>query len=62
MHWTSITSYWDKETGEALTKNRVEKGNYVIIKTVTKHQLKNKDYGTRYIQHICEKSRQTELW
>lgn len=61
MTWTTITSYVDVETGEALTLRQIEKGHYVKLKCDTKHKLTSKDYGTKYNIWRCERNRQTKL-
>lgn len=61
MYWTTITSFVDIETGEAITQRHIEKGDYVKLKLKTEYKLKNKDYGTKYNTWQCERNRQTKL-
>ena len=62
MTWTTITNFIDNETGEALTIRHLEQQLYDKLKTYIKYKINKKDYGTRYVTHVCEKNRQTKLF
>lgn len=61
MTWTTITSFVDRETGEAITQRHIDKKLYVKIKLNTKTKINNKDYGIKYNTWECEPNRQTKL-
>lgn len=52
MHWTTINTYVDHETGEVLTKKHIEQGIYVPVKkTTTTKQTQH--YGTKFTTIEC---------
>lgn len=61
MKWTSITSFVDRETGEAITHRHIDKKLYVKIKCNITHKKQSKDYGLKFIQWECEPNKQTEI-